>query len=74
MLIKCLCEFFKCDYSKINEIPKEIRDLIIKVGLRKNSPQRLLYLDCGITNIDDMVDNIIRHLYLLVNYPPETNF
>ena len=61
-------KFFMCDYSEIDKIPKEIRDFIIDVALQENSPQKLLYIDCGITNIDDMVDNIIRYLYLIINF------
>ena len=64
-------EFFKCDYSELKEIPKDIRNLIIDVGLKEKSPTKLMYIECGITNIDDMIDNIVRCLYLEVNYSKE---
>ena len=45
-------EFFKCDYSELKEIPKDIRNLIIEVGLKEKSPTKLRIIElCKNQNI-----------------------
>lgn len=59
------------EYSKINEIPQEIRDLIKSEVLFDQSPVKQLYIKCGITDYCDMIDNFLHILYIYVNYEPE---
>ncbi len=59
------------EYSKINEVPQEIRDLINRKVLFEQSPIKHLYINCGITNKKEMIDNFLHILYLYVNYEPE---
>ena len=76
-----VCEFAKnltknekrmlmIEYSKIDEVPKEIRDLINIKFLFKKSPIKQIYINCGITSKDEMIDNFLHILYLYVNYEP----
>jgi len=59
------------EYSKISEVPKEIRDLIGQKVLFERSPIKQIYINCGITNTKEMTDNFLHILYLYINYEPE---
>ena len=63
-------KMFLCEYSDIDKIPTEIREHIAAVHLDDDSHLKKLFGQCNITDINVMVDIIIRNLYVVVNYVP----
>ena len=59
---------FAIEYSKINQIPTEIKKQLKLKVLFDNSPVMKIYTKCGITDFSDMIDNFLRILYLYINY------